>query len=210
MMRTKVLVVEDQAMPRQLFEMFIGLSKKYSLAASISEAGFAESCCRRFHVDLVIMDVVMAQGMNGLEAARSIKASFPEIRIIIVTSMPEVSYINLAKEIGVEGFWYKEVSEAPVLELMDRVMAGEIVYPETTPVVKFGETLSTNLTDKEYAVLRAMIGGATNTEIAEKLHISVAAVKFHIQNILDKTGYRNRTELAVKASESGLVLLEDP
>lgn len=208
-MRVKVLVVEDQAMPRQLFELFIKSSDRYELVASISEAGFAESCCRRYHIDLVLMDIVMSHGENGLKAARRLKELFPSIRIIIVTSMPEVSYIQTAKEIGVEGFWYKEVSKVPVLALMDKVMAGQIVYPEVSPTVMLGIVANTELTKKEYEVLRTMTGGYTNTEIAQKLNISVATVKFHIQNMLDKTGLRNRTELAVKASESGLVVLDD-
>ena len=116
--------------------------------------------------------------------------------------MPEVSYLERAKTIGVDSFWYKEVSEEPILELMDRTMAGENIYPDKTPSVSFGNIKSTDLSEREIAVLREVILGYTNAEIAERLNISQYTVRDYIQVLMEKTGYRTRTELAVKARES--------
>ena len=120
--------------------------------------------------------------------------------------MPESSYIGRAKEIGVESFWYKEVQEQPLLEIMDRTMAGESVYPETMPAIQFGHIVSTELTDTEMAVLRALMSGASNKEIGEQLYMSESTVKRHIAEMLAKTGFKSRLQLAIEARGGGLVI----
>ena len=122
--------------------------------------------------------------------------------------MPEDSYLERARKIGVDSFWYKEVSEEPNLSLMDRTMAGERVYPDSTPDVKLGLVNSSDFTEKEIIILRELTSGDTNTEIAERLQMSQYTVRDYIQTIMEKTGFRSRTELAVKARESGIVILD--
>ena len=166
----------------------------------------------------MLMDVVTADGANGLDAAEKIKKKYPDIKIVIVTSMPECSYINRAKKLGAEGFWYKETGKESLISVMDRVMNGETVYPEGLQIVEIGLAKSNEFTDKELIVLRLMTGGYSNQEIADKLGVSLNAVKKHISNMLDKTCLRSRTldktclrsrtELAVRARETGLVILD--
>ena len=203
-----VMVVEDQAMPRQLFETFINASPDYCLVRSIKNADMAELYCESDEIDLILMDICTTMNASGLEAAENIKRKFPQIKIIIVTSLPEVSYIKRAREAGVDSFWYKEISAEPILELMDRTMAGESVYPDNTPVVPFGLTDSSRFTEREFEVLRELTSGDTNAAIGERLGMSKHTVRDYIQTMLEKTGFRSRTELAVKARESGLVILD--
>ena len=209
MKKMRVLVVEDQTMPRQLFELLIRTSEDFELAAAIDSAELADLYCLNNAVELVLMDVMTRGSRSGLEAAARIKRQTPQVRIIVVTSMPECSYIDRARAIGVESFWYKEAAEESILNLMRRTMAGESVYPSSTPELYLGDASSREFTARELMVLREMTGGYTNTEIGEHLHMSVSSVKTHILNMLNKTGFRNRTELAVRARESGLVILED-
>ena len=203
-----VIVVEDQAMPRQLFEAFIAMSDKYTLVHSIKNADMADIYCEKSDIDLILMDVCTELNSSGLDAAARIKAKHPEIKIIIVTSMPEVSYLERARKIGVDSFWYKEVSEEPILELMDRTMAGESIYPDKTPDIRFGLIRSSELSEKELMILRELTSGDTNAEIAERLQVSQFTVRDYIKSIMEKTGFRSRTELAVKARESGIVILD--
>jgi len=207
-MAYSVLIADDQSMARQLFEMFVKSSEKYRLVHSLESASVAHIYCSRFPIDLVLMDVVMADGVSGLEAAKRIKKVSPKTKIIIVTSMPEVSYIRRAREIGVESFWYKEASREPILTVMDRTMAGESVYPDSAPVLTLGNAKSVEFTPKELEVLREMTMGLTNSAIAEKLFIDVTTVKSHVTHMLQKTGFQNRTELAIQARVSGLVIGE--
>ena len=207
-MAYNVLICDDQNMPRHLFESFVNSSPDYKLLYSISSAKAADIYCARYPIDLILMDVVMSDGSNGLDAAARIKKQKPNIKIIIVTSMPEVNYIKRAKEIGVDSFWYKEVEHEPLIEVMDRTMAGEHVFPDTTPPIRLGLIHSTELTKAELNVLREMTDGASNQEIAERLDIAENTVKVHVQHMLDKTSFRNRTELAIEARVRGVVIKE--
>lgn len=204
-----VMIVEDQAMPRKLFEMYIEASDKYHLMFSIEDASMAEIYCLRNPIDLIIMDVVTEGHQSGLDAARIIKQRHPEIKIIIVTSMPEYSYIDQARQIGVDSFWYKETDGIQIMELIDRTMAGESIYPDSTPVLQLGIAKSSDLTPTELAVLKELTSGDTNAEIAKRMGVTEAAIKKHINSMLSKTGWRTRTELAVKASKLGLVIRSD-
>ncbi|MBQ9550814.1 MAG: response regulator transcription factor [Lachnospiraceae bacterium] len=204
----RVLVVEDFLMSRQLFENIVNSAEDFELAGSLSSADEAVNYVGKRYVDLVIMDIVMNSGQSGLSAAKRIKDIRPETKMLIVTSMPEITYIDKARRIGAESFWYKDIQEQPILEIMRRTMKGESVYPDSTPVIKLGNAVSTEFTEKEAEVLRELTDGASNREIAEKLGISERTVKMHISNMIQKTGFRSRLELAVKARTGGLVIPE--
>ena len=201
-----VLIVEDDPMARKLLEIFVRTSEKYHLVPSLDSAAMAELYCMTNQVDLVLMDVCTAMDMSGIEAAAKLKKNYPAIKIIIITSQPEYSYIDQARKIGVESFWYKEPTAEALLKVMDRTMAGESIYPDSAPVIRLGAALSEDFTERELEVLRELVSGKTDAAIAETLCLSVTRVKQHIQHIREKTQFANRTELAVRARESGLVI----
>ena len=202
------MIVEDDPMAQKLLEIFISENSGYQVAHIIESAAMAEFYCMTHQIDLILMDVCTAMNVSGLEAAEKIKSRFPNIKIIIITSQPECSFIDRARAAGVESFWYKTASAEEILTVMDRTMAGERIYPDNTPSLKLGVADSGQFSDRELEVLRLVVAGETDAAIAEKLFISVRTVKQHIQSMRDKTGFRNRTELAVRARESGLVINE--
>jgi len=202
----RVLIVEDDPMARQLLEIYVEKSGSYTLAQSVESAAFAELCCRAQQVDLILMDVCTALNASGLEAAEKIKQEFPYIKIIIITSQPECSFLDRARDAGVDSFWYKSGTAEDLVAVMDRTMAGEQVYPDSTPPLQLGDVTSDRLSDRELEVLRELVAGEPDAAIAEKLHMSLRTVKAHIQSMRDKTGFRNRTELAVRAREIGLII----
>ena len=201
-----VLIVEDDPMARKLMEIFVSTSDNYNLVPSLDSAAMAELYCMTRRVDLILMDVCTAMDANGIEAAEKLKKKYPETKIIIITSQPEYSYISHARKIGVESFWYKEPTAESLIKVMDRTMAGESIYPDSAPVTRLGAALSNDFTERELEVLRELVSGKTDAAIAETLCLSVTRVKQHIQRIREKTQFSNRTELAVRARESGLVI----
>ncbi len=205
-MTYRVLIADDQKMVRQMFEMAVSSQPEYEIAGMAQTAEEAVRICLEHRIDLVLMDVVMGIGMDGLDAAKQIKAQRPDVKILLVTSMPEVSYIDRAKEIGVDSFWHKEVQEQPLIEIMNRTMAGESVYPTDMPVIQFGNIVSTELTRCELKVLRELVSGASNKEIGERLYMSDSTVKRHISDMLVKTGFKSRLQLAIEARGGGLVI----
>lgn len=203
-MTYNVVVVDDQNIPRKLFEMIVSNSEHYRLLYSLDSAAVAHVICERYDVDLVIMDIVMADGSNGLDAAERIKKHSPGTKILVVTSMVEENYLRRARQIGVESFWYKETNDNELIEIMDRTMVGESVFPTAPPDVMIGMIRASDLTAAEMDVLRKMTTGASNQEIADDLGISIGTVKSHISRILSKTGCANRTSLAIEARMIGL------
>lgn len=207
-MAYRVLIVDDQKMQRVALETFLQASEDFVVVKTLPNAELAVSFCQVNPVDLVIMDIVMMVGISGIEAAAKIKALNPDIKIVLVTSMPEVSYLKRAREAGADSLWYKEFEEQPLLTVMEHTMNGEHIYPDTTPNLSLGNANSIELTEGELEVLRKVILGQTDQEISNSLHISVWTVRTHIQHMLQKTGYKNRVELAVKARAAGLIIDE--
>lgn len=116
-------------MPRKYMERMISDSEEYALAASISGADVALAYCGRQMIDLILMDVCTAGNKDGIEAAAEIKAAFPNIKIIVVTSMVEVGFLERAKAAKVDSFWYKDLSPEDLIDVIDRTMAGEHLFP---------------------------------------------------------------------------------
>lgn len=190
---TSVLIVEDQRMPRENMEHLVEDSGRYRRVASLSTAEMALAQCARHAVDLVLMDVCTKGSRDGIDVAAEIKARYPETKVIIITSMVEESYLKRAKAAGAESFWYKDVSPESLLEVMDRTMAGESLYPDSTPETRLGQVSSTQLTPREIEVLRLVCEGLEYEEIAAELGISSRTVKRFVSSLLEKTGYSNRT-----------------
>ena len=207
-MAYNVLIVEDQDMPRELFEIYINSSKNFKHLLSVSNASAALAVCSNNKVDIILMDVMTELGSSGLEAAEQIKKQYPDIKIIIVTSMPEYSWLERARNIGVDSFWYKDGQKDNILDIMERTMAGENIYPDKTPLIRIGNTTNHEFTERELDILKELTTGDTNSVIAERLHVSVATVKSHVQHLMEKTGFKTRTELVSEARSLGIVIKE--
>lgn len=205
-MTYKIMIVDDQFVSRELFKLYIEQSPEYEVLYCIDTAMFADTYVLKAPLDLVIMDILMNDGSNGLDAAEKIKKLKPNLKIIAVTSMPEVSWMERARKIGIESFWYKDVSEETLTEIVERTLKGESIYPDNTPVVTLGLTKSSEFTPREIEVLRLLTTGAGNDEIAEKLDISQNTVKTHIKHLLEKTGFETRTQLAIQSRVTGFVI----
>lgn len=205
-MTYKIMIVDDQFVSRELFKLYIEQSPEYEVLYCIDTAMFADTYVLRAPLDLVIMDILMNDGSNGLNAAEKIKKLKPDLKIIAVTSMPEVSWMERARKIGIESFWYKDVSEETLTEIVERTLKGESIYPDNTPVVTLGMAKSSEFTPREIEVLRLLTTGAGNDEIAEKLDISQNTVKTHIKHLLEKTGFETRTQLAIQSRVTGFVI----
>ncbi|MCI5481176.1 MAG: response regulator transcription factor [Lachnospiraceae bacterium] len=201
-----VLIVEDQRMMRESMENYIRQSGRYRLAASIANAGLAESCCERQPVDLVLMDVCTENDESGFEATRKIKARFPNIRVIIVTSMLDCGYLSRAREVNADSIWFKDASQEELMNVVDRTMNGESVYPDRTPQVQLGYAGSYEFSEAELRVLRLLVEGMTYRQMAEALGVSADTVKAHVSSMLSKTGFTSKTKLAAVVISKKLIV----
>lgn len=209
-MKTRVMIVDDQFIARKLFEFYLQEEDQYEVVCIADSAAYAEAFVLREQIDLILMDILMQDNSNGLSAASRIKQLRPDIKIIAVTSMPEASWLDRARDIGIESFWYKEDTKTTILDVIERTMQGESVYPDQTPEVQLGLAHSTEFTERELEVLRVMTCGISNAAIAKRLGIAENTVKQHIRHMMEKTGCKSRTELAIEARISGLVIPIEP
>ena len=138
-----------------------------------------------------------------------LKAKFPHIKIIVSTSMADADWLEKAQAAGIESFWFKTSSKLSLLEVMERTMAGESVYPEETPAVMLGDIPATELTKQQRTMLRLLIDGLSNREIAEKMHFSPNTIKDHMDALMLKTGIHSRTALVAQASRLGVVVSDN-
>ncbi len=210
----QVLVVEDSRITRDAIESQIAKSEKYVLYASIENAANAEIACLRGRVDLILMDVCTAEEESGLKAAAKIKQYNPKIKIIIMTSMPEHSFIQKAKACGCNGFWYKEYGSTALMEVCDRVMNGEYVYPEDTPVIRIGYSNSAEFTSREFDIIRELTQGRKYEEIAVDLGYYVKYGQVPYQEYLAENGLPEHLTASGrggrKAVDSAEILIKSP
>lgn len=209
MEKTRVMIVDDQSISRRYVELAAVNSGRYEVVYTVKSAFAVNVYLAKGGVDLVVMDILMNDGSNGLDAAQQVLQHYPDIKIIAMTSMPDSSWMQRAREIGIQSFWYKEADELSILEIMDRTMAGESVYPSFAPSVMLGLAYRDDFTKRELEILRELTTGKTNGDIAQTLSISENTVKSHVRTLLSKTGISNRTELSIKARVAGLALYPD-
>ncbi|MGM9573313.1 MAG: response regulator [Hominicoprocola sp.] len=203
---TNVLVIDDQRIAREYMENVVRGGENYQLVGSLSNADLAATVCRRSAVDLVLMDVCTHGTKDGIDAAAELREMFPELRIIVVTSMMEESFVKRAKQAKADSFWHKEVSPEDLITVMDATMRGEHIWPDRASVVKVGVTTSDDFTDTEIKILRLVCEGLEYSEIAKELNYTRDNVKYHIRNILSKTGYANKTQLAIAVTGKRFII----
>ena len=178
-------------------ESYVEKEPAFALAASIPGANLAPELCRQQPVDLILMDVQTENRENGLSAAAQIK-------IIIVTSLLDAEVLRQAKLLGTDCLWYKDGSQEKLMEIVRRTLAGEHIFPDAPPVTQIGTAKSSEFTEAEMRVLRCLVQGMSYTTTAETLGVDARTVKFHVRNMLQKTDFENKLQLAVAAIENRL------
>ncbi len=205
----KVIIVDDEMISRGFMELLIKPSKHYEVMAALPFAKDALLWCQKnAPPDLIIMDVMMEQGIDGLTAAAQLKAEYPQTKLLLVTSMADADWLQKAKAAKIESFWFKTYSTLSLLDVMDKTVAGESVYPEEAPAVMLGCLPASELTKQQRALLRHLTEGLSNREIAERMYLSPNTVKDYLDDLMDKTGIHSRTALVAKASRLGVVISE--
>ena len=201
----RVMIVEDQTMIRSLLESYFRAEDGHQIVASISGAKQAVEVCRTTQVDLILMDVQTEHRENGLTAVRQIKAMRPEIVIVVVTSLIDGAVLEEAKAAGADSLWYKDSEKNRLMEVVRQTVAGEHIFPDAPPTVEVGMAKSTEFTKTELKVLRHLLRGLSYTRIAAEMGCEMSTVKFHVANMLQKTGLENKLQLALAVSDVKLI-----
>ena len=202
----KILIVEDQALARTYLCSCVEKCTDCEVAGTLSRADAALRHCSQGQIDLILMDICTESDSDGLAAAESIKKSYPGIKIVMVTSMLEGRFLDRAKKIGADSFWYKDSPSGDLVGVIDGTLSGKRFWPDSVPSVQLGNTLSCELSDREMETLRLLCEGKTNAEIAAKLNVAESSVRTYINRMLEKTGYTNRNRLITAAVGKRMVV----
>jgi len=215
---TKVLVVDDEALLRTAFTSLIEAEEDLRVVGEAADGREAVELAARLSPDVVVMDVRMP-GMDGIEATRRITAAGTTgaPRVLILTTFDLDEHVFDALRAGASGFTLKSRPLDELLAAIRVIAAGEaLLAPNVTRrlIAHFGHSDRRpadarsdidSLTDREREVLVLVAQGLSNSEITDRLHVSLPTVKTHVSHILSKLGARDRTQLVVIAYESGLV-----
>lgn len=202
----KILIVEDQALARTYLCSCVEKCTDCEVVGTLSRADAALRHCSQGHIDLILMDICTESDSDGLAAAESIKKFYPGIKIVMVTSMLEGRFLDRAKKIGADSFWYKDSPSGDLVGVIDGTLSGKRFWPDSVPSVQLGNTLSCELSDREMETLRLLCEGKTNAEIAAKLNVAESSVRTYINRMLEKTGYTNRNRLIIAAVGKRMVV----
>lgn len=200
-----VMIVEDQRLIRGLLEGYVNRENGFNLVASVTAASQAPEICDKNSIDLIFMDVQTEHRENGLVAVKLIKQKHPNIKIIVVTSLVDVDVLKKARQNGADSLWYKDVDNDSLSDIIQRTMRGEHIFPDSPPTVEIGTAKSTEFTRTELIVLRYLVKGLSYGKIAKEMGIEVTTVKYHITNMLQKTNFENKLQLALAVSNEKMI-----
>ncbi len=205
----RIMIVDDHAVVRSGLSRFLMVNKDFKLVGEASDGVEAIQMVSLYHPDVVLMDLMMP-GADGVTATREIHQKYPRVRVIALTSFSEQNLIQGALQAGAIGYLQKNVTAAELASAIRSAYAGRATLsPEALDVLANAGAQpplpADELTGRERDVLRAMVEGLNNLEIAEKLVISLGTVKFHISNIFQKLGVNSRVEAVKIALERKLV-----
>ena len=199
----RILLVDDHAVVRSGLSKFLMVNKDLELVAEACDGAEAVTMVSLHKPDVVLMDLMMP-GVDGITATREIHQKFPLVKVIALTSFSEQNMVQGALQAGAAGYLQKNVTAVELANAIRSAHAGRMTLSaEAAQVLAQSVTQphlpGNEMTERERDVLKCMVDGLNNNEIAERLVVSLGTGKFHISNIFQKLGVDSRVE-AVKMS----------
>jgi DNA-binding NarL/FixJ family response regulator len=212
----RVLIVDDQALIRQGLKTLLELEEGLEIVGEAADGASGVAAYASLHPDVALMDIRMP-GMDGVEAARRIRAADPEAKILVLTTFDEDRLVFEAVRAGARGYLLKDMSGAELAAAVREVASGgaalqpgvarrimEAYARLAGDAETAGRLAAEDLSSRERSVLLLVAQGLSNKEIAGRLFLAEGTVKNHISAILQKIGARDRTQAALRARELGL------
>ena len=200
------VLVEDNLYVQKVLKSMIESDERFSLTATFTDAFEAEKLCAYGRIDLVLMDVQTQNNHSGLAAGKRIKEASPRTKVVIVTSLVDPDVLKKARNGAADSLWYKDHGTKDIIDVMVRTMNGERVFPESSPNVTLKDIFSEDLTPKQMKILRYFVKGYTYEEIAQELDMTKRNVRWHLDNIVEKSGFENKYELLIALIDSKLIV----
>ena len=221
-MTIRVLIADDQPVVRDGLAMLLGLIDDIEIVATAADGIEAVERARSERPDIVLMDLRMPR-LEGAEATRQILAALPDIRVLVLTTYADDDFLFPALQAGARGYLTKDATAEEIEHAIRALIAGQthldpaiqlrlvtavLDQPPpasaTEPAPSMRPDLPDELTPREVEVLKLIADGLSNAQIADKLVLSNATVKTHINRVFYKTGARDRAQAVRYAYQHGL------
>jgi DNA-binding NarL/FixJ family response regulator len=211
----RVLLADDHALFRDGLASLLA-AWGHDVVGQVADGDAAVLSALELRPDLVLMDVSMP-GSGGLDATRRIAGRAPGLPIVMLTASEDVDDLFAALKAGARGYLLKNLESSELRTMLDAVARGEAAITPAIAARILAELARVDrpadapirgpdhLTDRELDVLRLVVDGLRNKEIAAALGVSENTVKFHLRNILDKLHAQNRAEVVARAMREGLL-----
>ncbi len=209
----KIIICDDQAVVRDGLEMLLNLEKDIEVVGTAQDGAEAVELAAQKKPDIMLMDLKMP-GMNGIEATRQIRAKFPAVKVLVLTTYDDDEWVLDAIRAGASGYLLKDTPREEVVKairgtvegksFVDPAVAGKLMGRVASQQRQPSSLLTDKLTERDVDVLRQLAKGLNNADVAAQLHLSEGTVRNHVSAILEKLGVSDRTQAAVIAIQHGL------
>jgi two-component system, NarL family, response regulator DesR len=200
----RLLIADDQALVRGAMAALLDLEPDLEVVAEVGRGDEVVAAARANDVDVALLDIEMP-GMDGVAAARELRAALPGCRVLMVTTFGRPGYLRQAMAAGASGFVVKDTPARQLADAVRRVHQGLRVVDPTLAAESLARGDSP-LTLRESDVLRAAADGKTVADLAAELHLSEGTVRNYLSSAIAKTGARTRAEAVRLAVERGWLL----
>lgn len=210
MSQISVLLADDHMMVREGIHQILELEENISVVGEVGDGIECIEAIDRLRPDVVVLDINMPK-MDGISVLREIKDKKLSSKIIILTFYREIDIIQNVVDLGASGYILKEADSSLLIKAINIVTTGErYIQPSIASMLRQHKVLNQqkptdNLTKREMEIIKLLVAGMYNKEIADKLNISEKTVKNHISSIFKKINVSDRTQAAVYAIKNNLV-----
>lgn len=200
----RVLIVDDDALIREGLKILLEIEDDFQVIGTACNGQEALEMCRKEKPELVLMDIRMPV-VDGVLGTKLIKSHFQDIKVVILTTFKDDEYIKEALKCGAEGYILKNQPSDCIIESLRAVRKGNIVFERevaNTISSMFKESKKVtpehlNISQREFEILKLVGEGLSNKEIAESLNLSEGTTRNYVTGLLEKLGFRDRTQLAI-------------
>lgn len=209
----KIIIADDHAIVRAGLRSLLQEESGLELVGEASGGYEAIELVGKTHPDVLVLDLSMPD-LDGISVTRSLKAEYPNLRILILTLHEDDALLKGAIKAGAAGYILKRAAEAELLTAIQVILRGDLYVDPSMIRTLLGEVRqpaisqqpsSETLTPREIEILKLIVEGYTNRQTGEHLNISVRTVEGHRANISDKLGLHSRLDLVRYAREHGLI-----
>ncbi|HZJ50517.1 MAG TPA: response regulator transcription factor [Actinomycetota bacterium] len=207
-MGTRILIADDHLLVSQGLQAMLSISEDLELAEVVAEGALAVEKVKEGAIDIVLMDVSLGSGMNGIEATRQIKEHSPKTRVMIITMFTDPGTVAEAVKAGADAYISKSSTREFVLQALHEVVNGRSVLDPNVTDGIFGRISNRDpnvLSDRELEVLQELTHGHSTKGVAERIHVSEETVKSYLKQVFRKLNVKDRTEAVAEGFRRGLV-----